>query len=80
MKHHPVPKAKGGKTKMDSCRDCHKAIHLFFSNTELARTYHTVVTLMSDEPFAKMIAYIAKQDPARKVRMRRMKRRPIRPA
>jgi len=75
MKHHLVPKAKGGRETLDCCRDCHKAIHLHFTNAALARHYHTVERLLEVERYSKMVAYIAKQNPFRKVTMRRPKKR-----
>jgi hypothetical protein len=65
--HHLVPRCRGGKVTETLCRDCHKAIHSVFSNKELEKTYNTVEALMAHETFRKMIAYIAKQDPTRKV-------------
>jgi len=52
------------------CRDCHHAIHATFSNKELERAFHTREALLAHEGFAKMVAFIATQDPGGKVRMR----------
>ena len=53
---------------MDSCLACHRAIHAFFSNKELAERYNTVKRLMADARFRRAVAWIAKQDPSRKLR------------
>ncbi len=65
--HHMVPKTRGGKTTETLCRDCHKAIHATFKNKELERQYDTIEKLLAHEAFAKMIRFIAKQDPGGKV-------------
>lgn len=77
MDHHLVPKSRGGKGehKIDTCRDCHKAAHVLFSNKELEQKYNTPKKLMSNQKFRAMVAFIAKQDPARKVRMLRTRER-----
>lgn len=67
--HHLVPKSRGGRVTLAICNDCHKAIHAIFSNKELAATYHTVEALLAHETMARMVAFIARQDPSRRVRM-----------
>ena len=71
MKHHLVPKTLGGKETVRCCRDCHKAIHAFLPNKELKRYYHTIERLMEHEGFRKMVEWISKQDPHRKVKIER---------
>lgn len=73
--HHMVPKSQGGRTTETICRDCHKAIHAVFTNKELAETYHTPEALLSNEVFAKMIKFIAKQDPGGKTTIKKNKNR-----
>lgn len=77
MDHHLVPKSRGGRGehKIDTCRDCHKAAHALFSNKELEQKYNTPKKLMSNQKFRAMVAFIAKQDPTRKVRMLRTRER-----
>jgi len=65
--HHMVPKSRGGRATKTLCRDCHKAIHATFTNKQLEREYHSIEVLLTYEPFAKMIQFIAKQDPGGKV-------------
>jgi hypothetical protein len=72
-KHHLIPKSKGGKNTLDICRDCHKAIHACFSHKELAKEYHTIEKLLTRESFRKMVGFIAKQHPGRKIQVDRPK-------
>ena len=65
-----MPKSRGGKVTATICRDCHRAIHATFSNKELERTYHTAEALLAHDAFRRMIAFIARQDPGGRVRMR----------
>lgn len=66
--HHLVPKSRGGRggDKVLICRDCHSAIHALFSNKELEKSYTTVDALLANERFAKMVRFIARQDPHRR--------------
>jgi hypothetical protein len=73
--HHLVPKSRGGKLTATLCRDCHRAIHATFSNKELERDYHPREALLAHEGLRRMIAFIAKQDPGGKVRVRPAKGR-----
>ena len=73
--HHFIPKSRGGKTKTAICKDCHSAIHAFFTNKELAAEYHTIKKLMSYEGFRKHIKFLAKQDPTKRHKSRHTKRR-----
>jgi hypothetical protein len=77
--HHLVPRSRGGKITLAICRDCHHAVHAIFTNKELETKYHTVTELLGHADFAKMIAFIARQDPGGKVRVRRTKTRGKRP-
>lgn len=72
--HHLVPKSRGGKVTLTICRDCHHAIHAVFTNKELEREYATVEALLAHEELARMLRFIAKQDPGGKVRVRTHKR------
>ncbi|RLI54255.1 MAG: hypothetical protein DRO87_10425 [Candidatus Thorarchaeota archaeon] len=57
---------------VNSCLACHRAIHAFFpDNKELATRYNTVKALMADARFRQMIRWIAKQDPTKKLTIRR---------
>lgn len=73
--HHMVPKSRGGKTTETICEDCHKAIHAHFTNKELEETYHTPEALLSNEAFAKQVAFFQKQDPSRRTKTKKSKDR-----
>jgi hypothetical protein len=66
--HHLVPKSRGGKRTETICRDCHSAIHQTFTNKELERQYASVEALLAHEGFARMLRFIARQDPTRRTR------------
>ena len=73
-RHHLVPRSRGGRGEgvlVDSCLACHRAIHAFFSLKELAEAYNTVKALMANDRFRKMIHWIARQDPTKKLTIRR---------
>lgn len=73
--HHLVPRSRGGKVTATLCADCHRAIHVVFTNKELEREYNTVDALMAHERFAKMVRYIAKQNGKVKMTARKEWRR-----
>jgi hypothetical protein len=73
--HHLTPKCRGGKVTATLCRDCHRAIHVTFSNKQLEREFNNVDALMANEKFARMVHYIAKQDGRVKMTINREQRR-----
>jgi hypothetical protein len=73
--HHLVPKSRGGRVTKTICADCHRSIHATFSNKELEKTYFTVEALLAHPTFAKAITFLQKQDPRRRYRMVRTKKR-----
>ena len=72
-RHHLVPRSKGGKVLVDSCLACHRAVHALFSLKDLEAKYNTVAALMADPRFRQMVRWIAKQDPNKKLTVRRAK-------
>lgn len=75
--HHLVPKqtvkrkqADSGPT-IDICSPCHRQIHALYSNLELARNLNTIDKLKSEPRMQKFLGWIRKQDPQKKVRIRR---------
>lgn len=74
--HHLIPKSRGGgpEQRLVICRDCHQAIHELFANQQLERDLHTVERLLADDRFLRMVRFIAKQDPAGKVKFPRRRR------
>lgn len=70
-----IPKSEGGRFTKCICSDCHKAVHAHFSNKELRDKFHTAEALLSDEEFAKTVAFLKKQDPTRRYRTKKSKNR-----
>ena len=66
--HHLVPACRGGKSTLCICQDCHRAVHVVFTNKELEREYDTVEALLGNDKFKKMVAFISKQDPGGRVK------------
>jgi hypothetical protein len=73
--HHMVPRSRGGKSTETICADCHRACHACFSNKELETTFNTIEKLLSNETFAGTVKFIAKQDPAGKIKTKNSKDR-----
>lgn len=73
--HHMIPKSRGGRVTKTICGDCHNIIHATFSNKELEDEYHTVEALLKHPTIQKAIAFLRKQDPRRRYRMVRTKKR-----
>jgi hypothetical protein len=73
--HHLIPKSRGGRITKTICKNCHGMIHATFSNKELEKEYHTVEALLAHPTIAKQVAFLRKQDPRRRYRMVRTKKR-----
>ena len=56
--HHLVPKSKGGRHTEYLHRICHRQIHALFTETELARQYHNVETLLAHPEMARFVTWI----------------------
>jgi len=76
--HHLIPRAvhrrRWARAKytrerlnagVDICRDCHSAIHRFFSETELARHYNSVEALREHPQMASFLRWIRRYKGAR---------------
>lgn len=71
--HHLIPKSLGGKDQVMCCRECHKAIHALIPHKELKRYFHTVKSLLEHEGFRRMVTWIGKQDPGKRIAVDRPK-------
>ena len=78
--HHLVPRQETKRKKknradlgptIDICPPCHKQVHTLFTNKELAADLYSTDLLRSHPNMIKFLGWIAKQDPAKKVRTRR---------
>lgn len=72
--HHLIPRTRGGKVTETICRDCHVAIHATFSNKELEREYASIEALLGHAGFARIVAFIAKQDGKVRTRLSKSQR------
>lgn len=61
--HHPVPKAKGGRTREPVHPICHQAIHANFKNNELGRMGDDVERIRALPPMAQFLSWVAGKDP-----------------
>ena len=75
--HHLIPrqavkrkKAEPGNT-IDICSPCHRQIHCFYSNLELARQLNTVEKLKAEPKMQKFLNWLRKQNPHKRVRIHR---------
>ena len=56
--HHLVPKSKGGRHTEYLHRICHRQIHALLTETELARQYATIESLLTHAPLVAFIAWV----------------------
>lgn len=61
--HHLVPKSRGGVHTQWLHRICHRHIHALFTETELARSYHTVEQLLAHPDMARFVAWVQRKPP-----------------
>lgn len=56
--HHLVPRLKGGKETTALHRICHRQIHALFTESELARQYHSAEALLEHPEIQKFVAWV----------------------
>ena len=56
-KHHLIPQNKKSKTVF-LCRQCHRQIHLMFTNGELKREFNTIGALQLSERMVRYIKWV----------------------
>ena len=63
--HHLIPKLKGGKGGPTVLvhHICHKEIHARFTESELARQFHTAEAIRADPRMERFLNWIAKRPP-----------------
>lgn len=73
--HHLKPRSRLKKGEATPtiyiCSACHRQIHALFTNQQLADEYTTVDRLRDEPRMARFIAWVRKQDPNKRVRVRR---------
>ena len=75
--HHLVPRqtvkrkqAEEGPT-IDICSACHRQIHSFYPNLQLARELNTLEKLRNEPKMLKFICWIRKQKSDKKIKVNR---------
>jgi len=79
--HHLVPRSRGGRHTEFLHRICHRQIHALFTETELAREYHTVEALLAHPAVAGFVEWVRSRPPGFSERTRkssRVRKRPRR--
>ncbi len=61
--HHPVPKAKDGRSTVPVHPICHRTIHANFTNAELARLGGEREALLDNHVVARFVRWIATKPP-----------------
>ncbi|MGZ8997624.1 MAG: HNH endonuclease [Allosphingosinicella sp.] len=61
--HHVVPKSRGGRETAPIHPICHRTIHRFLTNQQIASDYSSAEALRRHPEIAKFIAWIADKDP-----------------
>ena len=61
--HHPMPKSKGGRDTAPVHPICHRAIHRFFTNAELAKLQPEADALRANEAMRRFIDWIIGKPP-----------------
>lgn len=69
--HHPVPKSEGGTQTVPVHPICHRTIHAFVTNRELAATYPTMARLREREDVRRYLRWIASKPPGFRAPTRR---------
>ncbi len=62
-RHHLVPKLRGGSKGPIAIlhRVCHTKIHSLFSETDLARQYHTIDLLLEHKEIRKFVNWVKRR-------------------
>lgn len=61
--HHPVPRSKKGRVTVPVHPICHKTIHKYFTNAQLARIGTDRDQLLANEEVSRFVHWIATKDP-----------------
>jgi hypothetical protein len=74
--HHLVPKQHDGHDgpKVELCSGCHRQVHALFSNRVLAEELDSLEKLRSHPQVARYVRWARKQDPGKRIQVRRGRR------
>lgn len=75
--HHLVPREFGGAEgdTAQLCIPCHKQVHAWFTNEELASFYHTVERLKDHPNMEKYLKWVRKQPVDKGITIRKANRK-----
>jgi uncharacterized protein YhaN len=70
--HHLIPRQKDGGDgpRAEICSACHRQIHALFDNATLARELNCVERLRDEPRMQRFLAWVRKQRPDRRVKVR----------
>lgn len=70
--HHLIPRERDGRhePKAELCPACHRQIHALFDNARLERELNCLERLRDAPEMRRFLAWVRKQDPHRRVRVR----------
>lgn len=73
--HHLTPRSKLKKGETTPtifiCSACHRQIHALFSNEQLRDDFNSVERLRDEPRMQRFLRWVRKQDPNKRVRVRR---------
>lgn len=74
--HHLVPKQRDGRggPTAEICSACHRQIHILFDNPTLERDLNCIERLRDEPRMRRFLAWVRKQDPHKRVKVRRGQR------
>jgi hypothetical protein len=55
-------------TTAPMCQPCHRAMHQFYTEKELADSFYTIDLLLADEKIAKHVSWVRKQKPGHRMK------------
>ena len=69
--HHLIPKSKNGGQSPTAilCQACHRTIHRFYTNKELAESFYTIERLRLRPEIRRFVAWFRKQDPHKRIKV-----------
>lgn len=77
--HHLVPRSQGKKGEELPtallCSACHRQLHALYSNRQLARELSSLEELKNDPAMRGFLRWIRKQQPDKRIKVRRMRSR-----
>ena len=77
--HHVVPRCKGGRKTVPTCRSCEDFIHKTWTHNQLRDDFNTVEKILQDARFQKFLRWLYKQHEGAVFRTRRNRARTSQP-